>query len=164
MKQINWTGVASVIIAIIFMLTAIHLGQVYANARQADFIETQVAQKVIWMQNINDAIMEMRTADLRSSWNCQSVNHLTANNSLRSDARIKLITTSAGVSTIFDTNTLNDIRAYLQYDKGIDDVCDKSKYDDKKSWEYFGTINKDFNASITADKAEIARLHGVTAS
>ncbi|MBX9706084.1 MAG: hypothetical protein K2Q14_04810 [Gammaproteobacteria bacterium] len=170
MKQTIWISVTSIIVALILVLGGSYIaGKITAsdgNAKQADFIETQVAQKIVWMQNINTAINEVRNVNLQIRQQCANAHSpsVLQQNILRSQARLKFLAASSGVGIIFDDNTLTDTRAFFQYDKSVNDVCAGSATDDKAWWEYAVKINQDFNASIAADRNEIARLHGVTAS
>lgn len=170
MKQTIWMCVTSIIIALIIMLMTMHIeqshDQAFANDKQADFVTTQLAQKTSWMQNINNAITNVRNTNLSIRQQCESgkTPSQSQQNILRSQARTKFLYATAGAGAIFDSNTINDIRAFFQYDKSVSDVCAGAPTGDDKWFDLAKKVSEDMTKSIDADKAEIAHLHGVSAS
>lgn len=166
MKQTIWISVTSIIVALIVFFGALHIAQTYSNAKQADFIATQVAQKTVWMQNINTTGDGIRMVNLHIRQQCLNgkAPSMAQQNFLRMQARQKFLAASSGSAVIFDSNTLNDIKTFFQFDRSIADVCSQSAPDDSKWLQLQTKISDDFKTSIDADKAEIAQLHGVKAS
>ncbi|MBY0545098.1 MAG: hypothetical protein K2Q14_06070 [Gammaproteobacteria bacterium] len=164
MKQVILGCVTSVILTLIIVFG---IGRIVGHNKQADLIESQVDQKMLWMININTAMNGVRNVNLSIRQQCANGKTPSAlqQNILRSHAREALIGASSGSGIIFDGNTLNDIRAFIQFDINVEDVCALPVKSDDAAWRDLASkVNKDMDASIGTDKANIAKLHGVTIS
>lgn len=133
----------------------------HRNDHQIRHVEGDLQKKENKAQQVGHIISLLRNKNFAIRADCKlkgnpTLKEIIEQEKERAAIRFQLTDATTGVKRLFGDKTLEDIRALINYDSSIGNMC--SIDNDKKWQDLAGTIIDDFDDSIDQDNQKLDRL------